>query len=80
MLQFIVNNLGNIAVSAILLFVVGGVIYYMVKESKKLKKGFSYFTENDNMERCMCCDLSFPKTQMKLYHNNFLCKDCLSFF
>ena len=37
MLQFIVNNLGNIAVSAILLFVVGGVIYYMVKEKKQGK-------------------------------------------
>ena len=37
MLQFIVNNLGNIVVSAILLFVVGGVIYYMVKEKKQGK-------------------------------------------
>ena len=55
------------------------IIYYMVKESKKLEKGFSYFTENDNTERCICCGLSFPKIQMKLYHNNFLCKDCLSF-
>ena len=37
MLQFIVNNLGNIAVSAILLFFVGGVIYYMVKDKKEGK-------------------------------------------
>lgn len=56
------------------------IIYYMVKESKKLETGFSYFTENDSMERCICCGLSFPKTQMERFQNSFLCKDCLPFF
>lgn len=56
------------------------IIYYMVKESKKLEGCFKYFPENKNIEKCLCCGLSFPKEEMEQFNSGFLCKDCLPFF
>lgn len=56
------------------------IMYYIIKESKKLKKGFTYFTKNNTLEKCISCGLSFPKKQIEQFQDKFLCKDCLPFF
>ena len=59
------------------------IIYYMVKESEKVKDRFIYKTEalNFNVTKCACCDMTFPFEQLTYVSKmGYLCKDCLPFF